>query len=177
MTLKTSDLTFGRGSVSMSGTEVDCCEQSFVSDDLLAPERFIVRDLTTTGTQSILVTPSFDFTGSITLRLLPAPADLTGTVTTNGSPVTVTTAAGQNASYTLQAVSGQQLTMHFTNNTTGRMYVEIVKPNGSSQSFHINSASSFDTPAFTVPNPGTYTIRINPYRTNAGSVTFNVTSP
>src|SRR6185369_5995006 len=30
MTLKTSDLTFGRGSVSMSGTEVDCCEQTFV---------------------------------------------------------------------------------------------------------------------------------------------------
>lgn len=177
MTLKSSDVTFAGGTVSMSGTEVDCCDQHLVGDYPLTPERFNVHDLTTTGTQSVLVIPNFDFTGSVTLRLLPAPADLTGSVTTNGSPVTVTTAAGQNASYTLQAVGGQQLTMHFTNNTTGRIYVEIVKPNGSSQSFHVNSASSFDTPAFIVPNPGTYTIRINPYRTNAGSVTFSVTSP
>ena len=176
MTLKSSDVTFGSGTVSMSGTEVDCCDQGFVGDGV-TPERFNVRDLTTTGTQSVVVAPNFDFTGSVTLRLLPAPADLTGSVTTNGSPVTVTTAAGQNASYTLPAVAGQQITIHFTNNSTGRIYVEIVKPNGSSQSFHVNSASSFDTPAFIVPNPGTYTIRINPYRTNAGSVTFSVTSP
>src|SRR6185503_16096026 len=58
MTLKSSDVTFGTGSVSMSGTEVDCCGQQFVGGDLITPERFNVRDLTTTGTQSILVTPN-----------------------------------------------------------------------------------------------------------------------
>jgi hypothetical protein len=125
----------------------------------------------------IEVSPSFDFIGSVKLRLAPAQPDATGTITTNGPPVTVTTAPGQNANYTLQATGGQQLTLHFTNNTIGKVYVELVKPNGASQTFYMSSAASFDTPAFVVPNPGTYTIRINPYRTNAGSVTFSVTSP
>ena len=174
MTLRAGNATFSNGRVAMSGTEVDCCWQDLVN---VTPETFNVRDLTTTGTQTVSVTPSFDFTGSVTLRLLPAPPDVAGTVTTNGPPVNVTTAPGQNASYTLPAVSGQQLTLHFTNNTIGKMYVEVVKPNGITQSFTLSSASSFNTPAFTVPNSGTYTIRINPYRTNAGSVTFSVTSP
>lgn len=174
MTLRAGDATFANGRVFMSGTEVDCCWQELVN---VTPETFTVHDLTTTGTQSVTVTPSFDFTGSITLRLAPAPPDATGTITTNGPPVTVTTAPGQNANYTLQATSGQQLSLHFTNNSIGKIYVELVKPNGVSQTFHLNSASSFDVPAFVVPNSGTYTIRINPYRTNAGSVTFSVTSP
>ena len=174
MTLRASDATFANGRVFMSGTEVDCCWQELVN---VTPETFTVNDLTTTGTQSVSVTPSFDFIGSIVLRLLPAPPDITGTINTNGSPVTLTTAPGQNASYTLQATSGQQLTMHFTNNTIGKIDVEIVKPNGMSQSFYMSSASNFDTSTLLIPNSGTYTIRINPYRANAGSVTFNVTSP
>lgn len=174
MTLKAGNATFDTGRVFMSGTEVDCCWQELIN---VTPETFTVHDLTTTGPQSISVTPSFDFTGSITLRLLPAPPDVNGTISTNGPPVTVTTAPGQNAGYTLQAIGGQQLSLHFTNNTIGKIYVEVVKPNGVTQGFHINSANSFDTPALLIPTSGTYTIRINPYRTASGSVTFNVTSP
>ena len=177
MTLKSSDVTFGTGSVSMSGTEVDCCGQQFVGGDLITPERFNVRDLTTTGTQSILVTPNFDFTGSVTLRLLPSLPDITGSITANGASVNLTTVPGQNAVYTIQGTSGQRLTLHFTNNTIGKMYVEIISPTGSSQGFHVNGGSSFDVPTQVLPLPGTYTIRIDPYRTAAGSVTFSVTSP
>ena len=175
MTLKASGVTFSTGSVGMSGDLVDCCLQHFVGS--LLPERFSVRDLTTTGTQSIFINPDFDFTGSVTLRLLPGQSDITGTVTPNGPPVNLSTSPGQNASLTVQANGGQQLTLHFTNNTIGKISVELIKPNGSSLTFHVDSASNFDVPTVVIPSSGTYTLRIDPFRTSAGTVTFSVTSP
>jgi hypothetical protein len=176
MTLKTNDATFTSGDVFMSGTVVDCCFQELVSVSV-SPERFSVHDLTTTGPQAISVTPRFDFTGSVTLRLLGAPPDITGTIAPNGGPINLTTAPGQNASFILQGTTGQQLTLHFTNNTIGKINVEMISPTGTSQTFHVNAGSNFDLPTQVLPTPGTYTIRIDPYRTNAGTVTFSVTSP
>jgi YD repeat-containing protein len=181
VTLKTSDVTygpFGTGTVGMSGDVVDCCGQHFIGGDLVTPERFQVRDLTTTGTQSIFVNPNFDFIGSVTLRLSNSQPDITGTtLTVNGPPVSFSTVPGQNAVYTVEGSSGQQLTLHFTNNTMGKIIVEVIRPDDSPLSFHVNSGASFDMPTFVLPFAGTYKIRIDPYRNNTGSVTFNVTSP
>lgn len=176
MTLRTNDATFSSGNVNMSGTVIDCCAQSLVSVNV-SPERFNVHDLTTTGTQFISVIPRFDFTGSVTLRLLGAPPDITGAITPDGSPVNLTTSPGQNASFTLQGTTGQQLTLRFTNNTIGKINVEMISPTGTSQAFHVNAGSNFDVPTQVLSTPGPYTIRIDPYRGNAGSVTFSVTSP
>jgi len=65
--------------------------------------------LPATGTYTILADPSIYNTGNLTLSLYDT-ADLTGTISSGGAPVTVNiTSPGQNARLTFSAVAGQKV--------------------------------------------------------------------
>lgn len=176
--IKTNDVTLTNGQVTINGQELECCLQHFVRNEGFGTDRFSVRQLTATGTNALVVDPLLDYTGSVTTRLYDIPPDVTGTITPNGPPVNVTTTTpGQKATLTFSGTTGQQVTIHVTNNTVGKITIELLRPSGVCQVYHLSSGSSFDLPVQTLPTPGTYSIRIDPWRANTGSVTVSVTSP
>jgi YD repeat-containing protein len=176
--IKTSDVTMRSGSVTISGLQRECCGQQFVGSQGIERERFSLWNISTTGPNALLMDPNSDYTGGLTLRPYDVPPDVTGTITPNGPAVTVTAAApGQNATLTFNGTTGQQLTIHVTNNTIGKVSIEVMRPTGVHQTFHRVNGGSFDLPIQSLPTPGTYSISVNPWRANTGSVTLSVTSP
>jgi hypothetical protein len=161
-----------------AGVDLECCSQELVHAG--QPGGFSLYQWANTNTQVVSVRPNFDFTGGVTVRLFDVPPDLTGTLTINGSPVTVTTTTpGQNAKLTMDGSTGQQVTLHITNNTVGKITIEITKPSVSELplTYYLDSGASFDLTPVVLPTPGTYRVSVNPWRANMGTVTISATSP
>jgi hypothetical protein len=132
--------------------------------------------LPATGAYSLLVAITPTATGNVILRAWDVPADITGTITVGGPAVSLTLgAAGQNASLTFSGSSGQQVTVHVTNNTV-LTTVKLVAPDGSVPASG-QSSGSFDLATQTLSVAGTYTIVVDPVRENTGSLNVSVTSP
>ena len=131
--------------------------------------------LPTTGTYTVTINPSGANTGSMTLTL---STEVTGTLTINAAatPVTISR-AGQNARYTFNGTSGQQVTVRITGNTLSSTTVNLYTPSGSWQAGNTSSAANFNLTTVTLANSGSYTITINPQTTATGSLNVQVTSP
>jgi hypothetical protein len=145
-----------------------CGTSSFIDTQVLA----------TTGTYTLWVQHYSTNVGSQTLQLNSVAADVAGSITINGPAVSVTVStAGQNAALTFSATSGQQVTVHLTNNTLSTTTVKLLKPDGSQQTSYISGSSSFNLTTQTLPSTGTYTITVDPSGPSVGSITVTVTSP
>jgi YD repeat-containing protein len=145
-----------------------------------------VKTLRATGTYTILVVPTSPATGSVTLTLVDVPADPAGTITADGTPVTVTTtAAGQNARLTFSGAAGQRISLVGTQGMSGQVLacdvnVTILAPDGTALaggsacmegSGFIDPAS---LPAAGLPASGTYTIFVDPASSATGSLTLRL---
>ena len=133
--------------------------------------------LPTTGTYSVFVDPGAAATGTVVLNLYTVPADLSGTLTINGSAVGVTLSTpGQNGSYTFSGTASQQVTVRVTSNTMS-VVVTLKKPDGTTLTSKTSSASSFNLTQQTLPTTGTYTVVVDPQTSSTGSLNVAVTSP
>jgi hypothetical protein len=134
------------------------------------------QTLATTGTYTLWVSHYLTYVGSETLQLYNV-VDATGTATVGGSAVTVTiTTPGQNASITFTGTSGQQVTVHITNNAIGYMTVSLRDTNNNTLTSN-GGSGSFNLATQTLSTTGTYTIFIDPSGAITGTVSVNVTSP
>jgi hypothetical protein len=132
--------------------------------------------LGTTGTYAILIDPSFAYTGNITLTLYDVPADLTGSLTVNGSAIGVTLSVpGQNATYTFNGTAGQAVTARVVNNTMGCVTISIIESGGTTSGG--TCGSSVNIARTLSANPGTPTVKVDPTGPTTGSLTLSVTSP
>jgi len=131
-----------------------------------------------TGTHTLKVDPNGANSGTTTLNLHDVPADTTGTVTVGGSAVPVTLSTpGQNGSLTFSGTASQQVTVRITGNTMGYVTVKLLKPDGSQLTSSFAGSSSFDLATQTLPVTGTYTVVVDPYQWNIGTLNVAVTSP
>ena len=136
--------------------------------------------LPATGTYTILVDPSGTVVGSMTLKLLDVPPDVTGSITPGGPPVTVTTtAAGQKGIFTFAGTTGQRISMRVSGvamtGGSNSVDVTIKKPDNitlASISAISSSGSFFDVQ--TLPAAGNYTVLVSPRDTSSGSVTLTL---
>jgi YD repeat-containing protein len=121
-----------------------------------------------TGSYTVLIDPHASITFGMTLNLYNA-ADLTGTITTDGTQVSMTTTIpGQNVRLTFAETAGRRVSM--TSNTPG--LVSILNPDGSTLLSPSNGAGFFEP--ITLPVTGTYTILLNPGGTTTGTVSASV---
>jgi hypothetical protein len=133
--------------------------------------------LTATGTHALLVDPDLAYTGDKPVTLHTVPADVTGTLTINGSPATVTIAApGQNAQHTFSATSGQAITVRLTSNTVGCLTVSLHRPDGTWVGV-MSPCGATGNLAHTPTATGTYTIKADPTGANTGTFDVSVTNP
>jgi len=153
---------------------------TLVSSTLDANGGFIdTQLLAVAGTYTILVDPLDTSTGNVTLTLYDVPADVTGTITAGGSPVTVTTTSpGQNGQLSFSGSANDRVSLRVTGlNLAGGSYnylnVSIKKPDGSALVSSNFGGNGFIEPQ-TLPVSGTYTILVDPWDTSIGSATLTL---
>lgn len=173
-----------RISLLMTGVTMSCNVNIYKPDGIIqagynnpGSGAFIdTQTLATTGSYTILVDPFFANTGSTTLTLYDVPADVTGSITPGGSPVTVTASvAGQNARLTFSGTAGQRVSLNLTSVTISSSYLSIAKPDGTNLVAPTSVPTSgkfIDTQ--TLPTTGTYTILEDPSGAYVGSATLTL---
>lgn len=135
------------------------------------------QTLPTAGTYAVLLDPAQAYTGNATVALYDVPADLTASLTINGSAFRVTIKVpGQQAYLTFAGTSGQAVTVRGANNTVGCVNVYLHDPAGGGHVVISPCAASFTLPR-TLTQTGKYTIQVDPVNSNVGSVDVRVTSP
>ncbi|MCT7313304.1 IPT/TIG domain-containing protein [Ralstonia sp. CHL-2022] len=128
--------------------------------------------LPSTGTYTLVITPSSIDNGSVTFALNSVPADLTGTIAIDGSPVTLTTtSAGQNGNLTFSGTAGQRVSVQVTQGMSA-YYLSILSPDGTDlYPSPVQGGTAFIGPV-ALPVTGTYTIALKHSGANTGSTTF-----
>jgi hypothetical protein len=125
---------------------------------------------------AILVDPTPP--GDITLTLYDVPPDVQGSLTVNGSALTVTTTApGQQAYLTFPGTSGQSVTLRASNNSVGCFYLISLVGGADGWSWAPVCGTSFTLGPVTLSSTATYTIRLRPDQANFGNIDVQVTSP
>jgi hypothetical protein len=129
--------------------------------------------LPVTGTYAIVIDPTSTYTGSMTLTL---SAELTGTITIAGSPVSFSiTRVGQNARYSFTGTAGQTVSLGVTSVTIPSSNVSIYKPDGSflvEPTSITSGGGALDSQV--LPVTGTYAILVDPLNLGIGNMTLTL---
>jgi YD repeat-containing protein len=104
---------------------------------------------------------------------------ITGSITIGGPPVTINTGVGQTESLSFTGSAGQQVSAGLWNLTdiSGNAWVSFLNPDGSVLNNYTLSPSSGGTGAFSLPNDGTYTIRIVDYEPVSATIQLYDATP
>jgi len=117
-----------------------------------------------TGTYTLWLQNISPTAGSVTMQLYDPPADVTGTITVGGSPVTVTTTSvGQGVLLTFNGTAGQTVTTTIgTGSTSGFGFVFLLDPDSNivddTLYGYVGGTDTFTFGPDTLPTTGTYTI-------------------
>jgi hypothetical protein len=129
--------------------------------------------LPSSGTYTIAVDPPADSVGVATLTLYDIPADVTATIVSGGPSVTVAPSVpGQNARITFSGTAGQRITVQMTGVTIARAQVTILNPDASALATMTVQTATAALEDRQLPATGTYTIVVDPFRENTGSMTL-----
>jgi YD repeat-containing protein len=179
VSVQTTTATFGSCSVGMSILNPN--GSTLISSGCMGGGGFIGETtLPTTGTYTLLISPSGPATGSLTVILYNV-VDITGTITIGGSGVNVNfTTPGQKARLTFSGTAGQKVSAHTSNSTFGSCSVgmSILNPDGSTLiTSACMGANGSTLGSATLGTTGTYTLYISPSGTTTGSLSVALTSP
>jgi hypothetical protein len=129
--------------------------------------------LAVTGTYTLLVDPTSDSTGNITLTL---SEEVTGPISVDGASVTVSiTRAGQRARLTFSGTAGQRLSLGLTASTITSYATSVLNPDGSTLVFPLGfgtADTALDMPA--LPSTGTYSVLVDPGGVATGNITLTL---
>jgi YD repeat-containing protein len=127
-------------------------------------------------TYGILVDPSSP--GDLTLTLYDVSPDITGSISINASPQTVTFAApGQRAFLTFPGTVGLSVTVRGSNSTVGCFNNVALTSSGGGPSWSPVCGASFTLGPATLGATTTYTLLLDPDKANFGSIDIQVTNP
>jgi hypothetical protein len=127
-------------------------------------------------TYGLLVDPSSP--GDLTLTLYDVPPDITGSITINASPQTVTFAGpGQQAFLTFPGTVGLSVTVRGTNSTVGCFNNIALTSSAGGPSWAPVCGTSFTLGPVTLGATTTYTLVLDPDKANIGSIDIQVTNP
>ncbi len=128
-----------------------------------------------TGTYTIYMDSSGDYIGTNTCTLYTVPADVSGSITLGGSPLTVTiTTPGQNGLLTFSGTAGQRVSMNHTGVTLTSCTTYLKKPDGTNLTQTGFGTGGAFMDAVTLPTTGTYSILVDPSGWVTGSVTLTL---
>jgi hypothetical protein len=140
-----------------------------------------VAALTAGATYTIKIDPQGVNTGSMTVTLYTVPADITGTILTNGSATVVSNSVpGQNIVYQFTGALNQKVSLDMSgvsigSSPGGGTLVTILKPDGTQLGvpYALGTDGKFVDPV-TLPVAGTYKLKLDPIGANTGSATLKL---
>src|SRR5262249_18896345 len=132
-----------------------------------------VQTLPVDGAYTVFIDPQGAYIGNMTLSLNNV-VDLTGPITTDGSPVTKTfRVPGQNATLSFTGTASQKVSLNITGVTVFDSYIYIKKPDGTTvASTRVQNSSTGFIDVQTLPVDGAYTVFIDPQGAYTGSMTL-----
>lgn len=132
----------------------------------------------TAGTYTLEIDPHEMLTATVSAQLYTV-THATGSVSVNGaSQALLLTTPGQNATVTFAGTASQVVRVRVTNNSVpGYTTVSLRRPDGTTMTSKVSSATSFDLAAQTLAATGTYSIVVDPASANIGAISVAVVSP
>jgi YD repeat-containing protein len=123
--------------------------------------QIIVPTLPTSGTYTIVLAPQLGGPGSATVVLNDA-SDLLGSITADGTPVTVNTpVVGQDARLSFSGTAGQRVSLLVTNVVSASGNISLLRTDGSTQSvMAVNVGSTNFMAPVTLTTTGTYSLLV-----------------
>ena len=119
----------------------------------------------------IFLETALSYTGSLTLTLSD---DAGGPIVIQGGPLTISMSRlGQNGRATFSGAANQQLRLQISNVSLALWLGYVYKPDGSTLSSSCGGTGSTSC-SFTLPTTGTYTIFLDPFAVDTGSVTLTL---
>ncbi|HST46703.1 IPT/TIG domain-containing protein, partial [Jatrophihabitans sp.] len=145
------------------------------SDSCVATNNYLDQLLPTAGSYTVALSTNGS-SGSlpVTLNLV---VDSTSSITTDGTPKTVTTGIGQSANLTFTATAGQRVYVSITGNTahtTSCASVALLSPSRTSVTSTPVCSASATIDTTTLDQAGGYTLVFNPGGTDTGSATIAI---
>lgn len=179
VSLKMSGVTISSSSLTL--LKVD---GSNLSNNIFVGSSGAFLDVTTlpsTGTYTIVIDPNGTATGSMTLQLYDVPADVSGSISIDGAPVTVTTTApGQNAGLTFNGSADQRITVQISDLSMTPSIGAQVSILNASQTVVVGPVTVDSSTHFidttTLAATGPYTLFVNPISDRTGSMTLKLNS-
>lgn len=131
-----------------------------------------------TGTYTVFIAPGGNSpTGSITIKLVDVPPDLTGTIVSRTSPIALTTTgAGQNATVTFTGAANERVSLTILASGFSCWNATIFQPRKSAQVYFggLCGSGMLFTDVLVLPEAGTYTILVDPSGPFTGTATFTL---
>ena len=180
ISVKVTSGSYSGGSINGADVYLQKLQGPTLSSILVANTGFIdTQTLTASGTYFVVVDPKTAATGSVTINLYDVPADTSGTITPNGSSVTVTVGTpGQNDTHTFSGTTNQRISLKLTsaswtggNPSTAHVYIK--KPDGTTLTSGVTPSSGF-IDLQVLPSTGTYTILTDGDNSSTGNVTLTL---
>jgi hypothetical protein len=142
------------------------------------------RLLPATGTYTLQIDPQLSAVGGVTVTIYDVPNDASTPVTlcsslpcSPGATTATTTVAGQNAGLTFSGTAGQRVSVVAGNSLySSTVKVSLLKPDGTpltSTPITVGGLDGFIEPK-TLPDPGTYTVLVDPQFADVGSIDVQV---
>lgn len=130
------------------------------------------------GSYQLVVDPSGQLIGKVTVRVFTVPPDATSTTTVGGDPVAlVTSTPGQNAAVTFTGVAGQRVALSVSGSTfatTTSTALRVNRPDGTALVSSSYAAATAFVDSVALPVDGTYTVLVNPGGVATGSAAVQV---
>jgi hypothetical protein len=142
------------------------------------------RLLPATGTYTLQIDPQLSAVGGVMVTIYDVPNDASTPVTlcsslpcSPGPTTATTTVAGQNAGLTFSGTAGQRVSVVAGNSLySSTVKVSLLKPDGTpltSTPITVGGLDGFIEPK-TLPDPGTYTVLVDPQFADVGSIDVQV---
>jgi len=149
---------------------------TFYSFPFSSSTAFLDTQTLAAGSYNVVVDPTDANVGSARLSLYDVPADLSGSITIGGSPVTASIGTpGQNAAYTFTGSATQHVNLGLSGSTISQGTARIVEQG---QQNPVNSLTFFTSPttlSATLPADDAYRAEIDPVAERTGDVTLTLT--
>jgi len=176
VTIQVTASSFGSATLALYGPDgAQIGTSTGISNGTFFPSQL----LSLSGTYTVVIAPSSSSTGSATVNLL-SPPDVTGTITADGTPVSLTTTqAAQRMVLTFSGTVGQKVSLILqagNSLTSGCILFNRMHPDGVTQLYRnecFNSSSNFSG-VLILPVTGTYSLVFNPNGTATGTATFKL---
>ena len=165
------------GSLKASVLNPDATPVYAPSTAVTSADTFVdTKTLATVGTYKVFIDPQAAATGNVDVKIYNVPADVTGSLATNGTQTTIATGTpGQNAFYTFSGNAGQRVSLDVVEGTStyDSAKVTILKPDGTALATALTvspSLEAFQSPVTLPVTSASYKVKIDPQGASTGQL-------